>query len=213
MPNISPSNYGENVNYSINFNGDELDEWKIFYSDNELVYMIYNGTIPFTNEVWNDSEPVNYLNNNSNWEFLLSDNLKSNGAKAKGTVDLETWVSSWNSMGYAHIDILYDSTGWIGFENSYDYVWAEGTTVGFKDDRQGVDNSLYFSNDGYSVTQGNNSIDIFEPLDVLKSEEIYGQNISWIGARGYDLGMRPLIAFPLRILSESQDGGWNIIGE
>ena len=189
MPNISPSNYGENVNYSINFNGDELDEWKIFYN----------------------------LNNNSNWEFLLSDNLKSNGAKAKGTVDLETWVSSWNSMGYAHIDILYDSTGWLGFENSYDYVWGEGTIVGFKDDRQGVDNSLYFSNDGYSVTQGNNSIDNSidnsEPLDVLKSEEIYGQNISWIGARGYELGMRPLIAFPLRILSESQDGGWNIIGE
>lgn len=50
----------------------------------------------------------------------MTNNLKSKGATAIGTVDLNTWVSSWNSKGYPNINVLEDNLGWTGFSNTYD---------------------------------------------------------------------------------------------
>lgn len=120
-PNISADNYGDNVNYSISFNGNVLDEWKLFYKNNDVVYIICNELVPVPEEypTWSN-DVFEYLNNTSNWEGLLTNNLKSKGVEAIGTVDLKTWVSSWNSKGYPNINILEDDKGWIGFSDKYD---------------------------------------------------------------------------------------------
>ena len=98
------------------------------------------------------------------------------------------------------------------------YGWETSTTVGFNETRNGVSDSLYFIPDVYMVNQGYYNEDSFDVLYCFDENTAYSDSeseyVAWIGHRDYGPGkLRPLLSIPTSLLSEHQNGTWNIIGE
>ena len=172
---ITSANYGDKVNYSVTVEGVTLDNWRIFYKDettNEVI-MIYGDYLPNSTGLaagaglatkgdyvvysnTNRADLINKLNDTGKWSELLKGNVDlSTKATAKGAVDLETWVASWNAKGYTRLYTaketgMSDGIGWgyyIGTsENPTSY------TQSVSNDTSGYNDTLYFP---YKTVQSN----------------------------------------------------------
>ncbi|MBE5806169.1 MAG: hypothetical protein E7313_05615 [Clostridiales bacterium] len=129
---ITPTNYGDSVNYTVNVDGvsEPLDNWKIFYNDGSNVYIIYGDYLPNsaikTDSITKDGNLRGYwkteniggvsnklyaidtITNTENWKHLLTDELKAKGATATGSPTLDMWVASWNEKGYTTVYKKYN---------------------------------------------------------------------------------------------------------
>ena len=119
---VSPSNYGQTVEYTTTLNGQTLSNWKVFYQEGDYVWLIYgdylkNTAIPTPTNIsksgyrvyasGNRSNLINYLTTKSNWSSLLTgtingkeiDYTSSTEPKitAMGSPTLELYRDSWNA--------------------------------------------------------------------------------------------------------------------
>ena len=143
-PTITPANYGDTVNYSTSLNGVELNNWKLFYSEDDYVWLIYGDYLP------NNAVPVNGtglivrgngvgststnnllngLQEESNWSNLLAGTINGkqidytssadSKIKAMGSPDAKLFVNSWNEK-YPNTDTYTSNQLYIsGSNNSY----------------------------------------------------------------------------------------------
>ena len=161
---ITAANYGDSVAYSVKVGDVTLDNWKIFYNDPKTnnVIMIYNDYLPNSTGLatgaglvtsgdygvkssTNREDLINNLNDTSKWTSLVRSDLTGK-ATAKGAVDLETWVNSWNAKGYQKLYTakktgMSDSIGW-----GYYVGTSENPTSTYQDVSSfaGYNDALYY---------------------------------------------------------------------
>ena len=172
---ITSDNYGDSVNYSVTVNGVTLDNWKIFYKDEDKneVIMIYNDYLPNSTGIAagaglntrgdyivssskSRADLINKLKDESKWSSLIRSDLTGK-ATATGAVDLETWVNSWNAKGYqklytANKTGMSDDIGW-----GYYVGTSENPTSTYQDVSSNAgytDTTLYFP---YKSIQSNSN--------------------------------------------------------
>ena len=235
---ITSANYGDKVNYSVIVNGvtlgngtnGELDWWKIFYKDeatNEVI-MIYNDYFPnstgiaagaglTTKEnygVYSNTRAdlINKLNDTSKWGELLKGNidLSSKGCTAKGAVDIETWVASWNAKGYTKLYTATNSSGgyYIGTsENPTSYELDLYSDTGASD-------RLYFP---YKSIGSESSYGYWlaSPAAYITDGVMEVEYFKTVEFTNCDMSCRrvcPVVYLTSNVLTSGQDdgGAWNI---
>lgn len=176
---IKATNYGDKVNYSVKLDSVTLDDWRIFYNDGNVITMICQDYVPNNTSLITGtgltpvvSDDINYsvfsdtsrvdlisrLEDTSKWEGLLTNTIKNKGATAKGAVDLNMWIESWNAKGYTHLNTVTTTMddGLSGY-----YIGTEATPTDTEIDLskdKGYNDQLYYpdhSNDkayGYYLT-------------------------------------------------------------
>ena len=127
---VEPLENGTEVDYTTSLNGVTLDNWKVFYSDENYTYIILSDYLPnaavnitnieknqnyvvYTDE--NRSTLLNAMSTKSNWNPLLTGTLNGTTIDysqstdtniwAMGAPTIDLWVKSWNKS-YSD-DILY----------------------------------------------------------------------------------------------------------
>lgn len=245
---FSYQNIGRIVNYSITVNNTVLNKWKIFYPDNEnrLVYIIYDGLLPNSTNLAKNAglsqdenqysdygvyskisrtdllNKLNGVRNYDAWNELLTPELYSCGAIAKGGIDIETWVKSWNASGYTELklDTVDFSDGTKGYVVGTE-SFKPTDMLSISSDIEGYNDKLYFPkiNDN-NQEQGNPYYGywIASPsgmgngyLMMASDEGKLGDNLhGFSDAKG--VGIRPVIGIPFEYLQKSKDkvNTWDI---
>lgn len=245
-------NIGDKVDYSITINNVKLDKWRVFYSDDEKMYVIYEEYLPNSTQVaieagltqgkdvyskygvYSDISKNDFFNklndvrNKKLWNSLLTPQLVSIGATAKGGVDIETWVKSWNLKGYSEltIDTIDFSDGTKGYKvlkSELSTSTNNSSMLNLSSDTEGYNDSLYFPNinDDPNVTNIDNPYYgywIASPsaigngyMMIATDEGELGNNLhGFYDSEG--VGIRPIICIPLKNLkkSETYDKTWEI---
>ena len=110
---ICNEDYGKNIDYSVEINGQTLDNWKVFLNDNNNVYIIYGDYLEaslmpdssdvnknpstYKYNVWSAREDANYLHSWLNNENIWSEFAGGvTGATAKGGPTLAQLSMSFN---------------------------------------------------------------------------------------------------------------------
>ena len=238
---IIAENYGDRVNYSVTVNGVELNDWKIFYNDkakNEVIIILAD-CLPNTTELANKigiedmteerrgeytiyfkknrTEVIEKLKDENNWKELLTNNLGAKNAKAKGTIDLKTWVASWNEKGYG---MTYtagnEESGYYLGNTIYPtdaYLDVQGN-MGYSDKLYYPHQDHYNYGDGYwlsslSAIGGNWGGGYFGDDYVMKVW--YGGTVAGSSINDYGYwGIRPVIYLPASVIGEKVGDSWNI---
>ncbi len=245
---LSNKNIGDKINYSVTVNGIKLNNWRLFYYNDDEVYVIYEGYLPNSTNIASkvgltQGEDVyskygvysdinkNYFLNKLNavrekdlWNDLLTPELKKAGATAKGGIDIETWVKSWNAKGYVELAInkMEFSDGTAGYS-----VLKEDNTntsisgmLNISSDADGYGDSLYFPvvHDeknvenpyyGYWIASPSSIADGY--LMIATDDGNLGDNLhGYSNAQG--VGIRPIINIPSKILQKSKlkEHTWDI---
>lgn len=246
-------NIGDKVDYSITVNNVNLDKWRVFYSDGNKMYVIYEEYLPNSTQValgagltqgkdmyskygvYSDISKSDFFNklndvrNKGLWNRLLTPQLVSIGATAKGAVDIETWVKSWNLKGYSELTV--DTIDFSDGTKGYKVLESELSTstnndssmLNLSSDTEGYSDSLYFPNinDDPDVTNIGNPYYgywIASPsaigdgyMMIATDEGELGNNLhGYYNSEG--VGIRPIICIPLKNLkkSETNDKTWEI---
>ena len=245
---FSYKNIGDKINYSVTVNDIKLDNWRLFYYNNDEVYVIYEGYLPNSTNiaskvgltqgedvyseygVYSDISKKDFLNKlnavrkKDLWDDLLTPELKKAGATAKGGIDIETWVKSWNAKGY--VELAIDKTEFSDGTEGYSVLKKDNINnstqgmLNISSDTDGYGDSLYFPliNDeknvenpyyGYWIASPSSMADGY--LMIATDEGSLGDNLhGYSNAKG--VGIRPIINIPSKILqkSEVRENTWDI---
>ncbi len=134
---VNTKNYGDFCGYSVTINNKIYDSWKIFYKDDENVYLIMNeyaqvnalgskfkanwmpGTSTNAGYTGEKDEYVSLLTNSELWNDFCDSNYAN---YANGASTLEMWVRSWNQK--------YGKNGIKSSEDRYCNIYANETESG-----------------------------------------------------------------------------------
>ena len=161
---------GDTVNYSTLLNGITLNNWKVFYVEDDYTYLIYGDYLPSAAvNIENLKLYGNYsiqteegeqvlldaITNKSNWDALLTGTInghavneeRTNDVWAIGSPTLELWVNSWNES-YPNdklgIKRRYENIG------NFIYFYKDGENVENNFiNKIGYGNKLYFPYQSY----------------------------------------------------------------
>lgn len=132
--NVTAKNYGDFCQYSVSINNKKYDSWKIFYKDDNNVYLIMNEyaqvnaleknfkaswmTPTSTNAGYSGekTEYVSLLTDTSLWSKFCD---SSYAESAIGASTLDMWVNSWNSK--------YGINGVKSSKDKYCHIYANKT--------------------------------------------------------------------------------------
>ncbi len=245
---ISSKNIGDAVNYTVTVNDVELDEWRVFYSEGDFVYIIYDGYLPNSTNIASNAgltqdkddhkefgvysgksrndflNKLNAVKEDDLWDRLVSPELRRNGAIAKGGIDVETWVKSWNSKGYTELitNTIEFSDGTVGYEvKKASNPDASSGILNISSDRKGYGDTLYFptlntkeedADDYYGYWLASASSLGNNYLVVITDDGEIGNNMhGYNDAKG--VGIRPVITVPIEVLEKStnEDKSWDIV--
>lgn len=146
--NGANGDYGKSINYSVTVNGTKLDNWKVYYRDENHVYIILDGNLnanlvpsatglqtdpsnyPFG--VWSDTAAATTvsLKSSSNWSIFATG---IEGATATGSPTLEMLIRSWNENSHVNsTQISSDDATVIGNDTTGLYkVNTEGSVQAY----------------------------------------------------------------------------------
>lgn len=214
------ANYGNYVNYNIDYDGDEdtSDDWRIFYNDGECVYLIASDYVylpEYSNAYSNGGyrsfnlkrigystvdSAIEFLSNTNNWKSLVNENLAK---YALGTPDIEMLVESWNQNHNEESIILTEN------ENGY--------TLEFSGECSINSDSLYqvtISDFPFNATIGMwiASKDINSKIFSLAGGFVSFSTVN--GADGFSsaasgascIGIRPIVCLKPEVMLESGNG-------
>ena len=226
---------GDIVDYEVTINDYQLDSWRIFYSDDNYKYVVYDGVLPNTLNIAaklgletdgaysvfskvSKNDLLNKLKNNKKEEaldYLLTKDLQEIGAQVKGGIDIEMWLNSWNAKGYTPLDYttMTFSDGSIGYN-----IGKKGSTsINMLDisSEEGFDDSLYFpkvdknqSNDYYGYWLASpSSLGIGYLITITDDGSIANNFHGFYSDKG--IGIRPVIVIPKENI-EKQGDEWEI---
>ncbi len=233
---ISATNYGDKVNYSVEVNGVTLDNWRVFYKDelkNEIIMImgteLSNATGLATNAGLNTNgdmhvyfdgsraDLIQKLETPNLWNDLLSPELKAKKAVAKGAIDLETWVASWNANPNRKSvytrkteetmqDGLYGY--YVGTSANPSDVIAEQLNNGLNYE----DYNMYLRyNAWYLSTPSAYTEDCIFITTSMDCTGLHGNYSFMNDTPGRELSICPVVVLPSNVSGEQlEDGSWNI---
>ena len=204
---------GDTVNYSTSLNEVNLTNWKVFYIDEDFIYLILGDALPNSAIDYSDiykkdtyaiyggygqrANLINFLTNKSNWNELLIgtlnetiniDETQNEDAWAMGSPTLELFRDSWNTNdGYPTLYIVQDS------EASSDglYGYNIGTTPEADNYRLKVSNDEIAWNDVlYFPTGGKNgNYDGYWLSSPVRTDSGYLGSIDWYKDNSSSIGL------------------------
>ena len=175
---IELPNIGDTVNYTTSMNGVTLNNWKVFYVDEEYTTIIYGDCLPnsaidtttaaFSNlskrstyEIWsihNRIELLEAMQTKSNWNELLIGTISGMPINYSGTSDTNIWA-----MGSPSIDLFVNSWNTLYPE---DKIYTAQTTSQMSD-------GLY----GYYVGLSENPTTIYIDYQIMQTKEGYNNSL------------------------------------
>ena len=216
------ANYGDYVNYSIDYDkdGDTSDDWRIFYNDGECIYLIASDYVildEFATSYYGDSlilegiaevtsvdEAIIFLQDKEKWTNILGDEMVK---YAVGATTIQMFADSWNQK---HPDKkMYLSKG----ENGY-YM---GKTENPTSNSFGGEDDLYFFRKGslstyltmgmWIASKSGNSF-LIRTLDNTCDGTIDNINgrLYVNGFNGYYNGIRPIVCLKPEVILQSGEG-------
>jgi len=165
---------GTQINYVTSLNGVTLDNWKVFYTEDDYTYLIYGDYLPVsaidTNSFIGISTSGTYVVTSSvdretllsamttktNWSNLLNGTLNgtininettTDNVWAMGSPTIQLWMDSWNSNeGYSKLYTKYSSSVFgRPFDGWFVGTNPEPTSQGVNlKNEAGYNNTLYF---------------------------------------------------------------------
>ena len=242
---LSVSVYGQYVNIGTNIldlNNITLSDgthpesdWRIFNSDEIGTYLILasylpQSKLPEDTGLYLTTQPycvrhstsrvelLNSLNNEAIWKELISNNTSlyyNSKVKVRGTVDLPTWIESWNkNPGYT--TLYTNRTDTVMSDNLYGYsIGTTSDTTGHNirlNKELGYSNTLYYPHRG--AVSGCEAYWIASPCSLETDSVRYVREDGYIWCYGYSNasyhGLRPIIFIPNDIQFNTSGSVWTI---
>lgn len=216
---IKSDNYGDKFNYSVTVNGVSLDSWRIFYNDGENIYVILDGLLSNTtgistkvglntsgtyqvNSSVSRADFVNKLNDSTKWSDLISTDFQSKGIVAKGGVDINTFIKSWQDKGYSSITI-------IGDNNTGYFIDGGGNTkyLNEKDPLYTPYSRMMDNCDSYWLSSpSSNTVDSMSTIRYYSNPYMdFDHTYS-----STNTAIRPILILPATTFGNYSNDGWNV---
>ncbi len=204
------------------------DDWEIFYQDDDNVYAILadylpnselkNLNIDLESEgnfcVYSNISEIDFINkmtDNTKWKGLLPENLKSNNdITVTGTVDINTFVKSWNDNGYEKLYTCLNESNEYCVGNIQNPTQCNAGLI----NTDGYENILYFPHTSYyndcrgywMSSEGAHR----EHVELIRIESEIG-NVSVNSFKFKSFGLRPMVKLPSSMLTKKVGNVWKIL--